>query len=392
MQFLCCISRVRPKELLTVYLMLVSLTCLVTYIVKSSQPNHVYNVIIPVCSNQSQKTVLDELDNGNVNDVDLTACSCGNNASQFNCSIICMHSPQSSSTESSQDLQKRETQLVYMKDRNTTASLKVTYKSPIVLVMIFSRPSSFRLRQSSRNTWLNSSISEKAVVHKFVIGLSGLDHELFNDIQKESEKYRDLLLFDKHKEAYGPQCTDKLLRTLQWASKHSTAQYLMKTDDDCYVRLDYIIHILETRSKISHKPFLCGTIVQHEIPNSEGKWAEHGWHHTKEYLPFPLGSGYILPQALVKAIVTSNDLVPLRKLNNEDVTVGLWLAQYNIDYVYIQRYDHDLISEEEACLVCPHAAENITIFHCSQSHELMYEAHNCLKKIRIGCFCNVLVK
>ena len=347
----------------------------------------VLNSVQQACSNiaqEDQSPKNRELDN-DIN-VAFRKCSCEKYSRNFNCSIICQERPKYSTVTSSQGLRKQENRYTINRDKYPSSQVDL----PSLLVVIFSRPSSFLLRQSCRKTWLNGS--QKGVVHRFVIGLSGLESELLKDIQKESKDYTDLLLLDQHKEAYGPHCTDKLLLTLYWASRHSTARYLMKTDDDCYVRLDYIIHILETRSKISHKPFLCGTIVQHALPGSTGKWAEHGWHQTKEYLPFSLGSGHVLPLSLVKTIVNSNDLVPLRKLNNEDVTLGLWLAQYNIDYVHIQRYSHKLISEKEEGSVCPSDAENITIFHCSQSHELMYKAHNCFKTIQIGCFCNVRVR
>ena len=69
------------------------------------------------------------------------------------------------------------------------------------------------------------------------------------------------------------------------------------------------------------------------------KWNEKNWNLTKEYLPFAYGSGYILPVSIVKSIVHSNNIVPLRKLQNEDVTVGLWVAPYDIDYIDMKRYN-----------------------------------------------------
>ena len=70
-----------------------------------------------------------------------------------------------------------------------------------------------------------------------MIGTVGSNEEEYRNLQRESEQYGDLLLLENHTESYSRQCTDKLLLSFQWLAKHSRAGYVMKTDDDCYVRL-----------------------------------------------------------------------------------------------------------------------------------------------------------
>jgi hypothetical protein len=254
-------------------------------------------------------------------------------------------------------------------------------QQPFLLVVIFSTPTAFGHRNSSRNTWMKDFMNTTEVVVKFVIGLADIDVKTQSDIKEESENYGDLLLFPEHKEGYGPQCTEKLLITLKWASKHTEAIYLMKTDDDCYVRLGCILDILQTRSKLSEKPFLCGTIHQNAYPHKKGKWAEQNWKLSHQYLPFPFGSGYILPLSLVRSIIASNDLIPLRKLRNEDVTIGVWVASYDIDYINIRR---QYVNADRTTL-CPSDHTDVAIVHCP-SPEAKYTTHNsCLSGNRKGC-------
>ena len=239
-------------------------------------------------------------------------------------------------------------------------------------VIIFSKSASRDLRKACRNTWLKDYRNSTEVVFRFVIGTAGLDEEENHKLQTESIQYGDLLLLQNHTESYGYECTNKLLLSFQWVANHSKAQYVMKTDDDCYVRLGVILSPLYKRTSQTKKPFLCGTIMHNKKPFSQGKWIKDKWNLTKEYLPFPYGSGYILPVSLMKTILLSNNIVPLRKLRNEDVTVGLWVAQYDIDYINIERH-----SEETEEFTCLPRNDQTVVYHCFQSSELMYRVHNC---------------
>ena len=198
-----------------------------------------------------------------------------------------------------------------------------TPSSIFLMILIFSRPSSFTLCNSCRKTWMMAYHGNSEVLFKFVIGLGGVDEAVHKEIESESDIHGDLLIFDDHEERYGSQCTKKLQLTLQWASAHTKSLFLMKTDDDVYVRLGYILVLLHKRWSLTAKPFLCGTIACNEAPAESGKWAENDWWLTEKYLPFPFGSGYIIPMNLVHAVVASNSYAPLRKLTNKDVSLGI---------------------------------------------------------------------
>ena len=153
----------------------------------------------------------------------------------------------------------------------------------------------------------------------------------------------------------------------------------MKMDDDCYVRLGLILPKLHKRTTQTKRPFLYGSISwyhEHQSHMHMGdKWNEKNWNLTKEYLPFADGSGYILPVSIVKSIVHSNNIVPQRKLQNEDVTVGLCAAPYDIDYIDMNRYNGRMNQ-----FSCPGSTSTF-IYHCWQSSKLLYSVHKCLQRV-----------
>ena len=250
---------------------------------------------------------------------------------------------------------------------------------PFLVIMIFSKPAVSNLRNTCRNTWLKDYRDSTEVVHWFVIGTAGVNEEEKWKLQTESEQYGDILLLENHTESYGHQCTNKLLLSFHWVANHSKAQYVMKTDDDCYVRLPLILPQLHKRTMQTKRPFLYGSISWYHKPQTENKWMEKNWNLTKEYLPFPYGSGYILPVLIVKSIVHSNNIVPLRKLQNEDVTVGLWVATYNIDYIDMKRHNGGMNQ-----FSCPHGLDSTFIYHCWQSSKLLYNLHKCSQRFRVA--------
>ena len=64
---------------------------------------------------------------------------------------------------------------------------------------------------------------------------------------------------------------------------------------------------------------------------------------TDRYIPYALGGGYVLSHDLVRYISTNSDL--LRQFNNEDVSVGTWLAPLkNIHRVHDVRFDTEATS------------------------------------------------
>ena len=243
-------------------------------------------------------------------------------------------------------------------------------EAPMLVVCVFSRPEAMYLRRSSKNTWMKKFKDNKDILFKFMIGTGGLDNHTLSTLHSELKTYGDLVPLDGHKEEYGLQCTEKLMLTFQWIINHTKATFVMKTDDDCYIRLQCLMSLI-MKADLQNKPFLLGNILVNEPPNVDGKWKEAGWNLTREYLPFAYGSGYVLLRSLIAGIVANDKVFPLRRYNNEDVTLGVWLAPYNISYINMERTE---VRNDD---FCKEDVREHPVIHCFGSPDCMYKVHRC---------------
>ena len=254
-----------------------------------------------------------------------------------------------------------------------------------ILVIIFTRPSAFEIRTASRETWMRDFQDKSRVLYRFVLGMGSQSEEVKDRVQREADTHKDMVLLHNHTESFGPACTKKLLLSLQWAVDNVECDYFMKADDDCYLRIGALVDFLHTRTGVF--PILHATIRSNSQPMKEGRYADHEWSFGLVYPPFPYGSGYTVSFSVIKSIVKSNAILPLRHFPNEDVTIGVWLAPYNMRYYNIKRFYYNEKNNKEMNIsLCPREKKNIIVFHYDQSPELMREAHKCLGKCQeVAC-------
>ena len=237
-----------------------------------------------------------------------------------------------------------------------------------LLVLVFSRGESSFKRNISRVTWIEDTKSRRDVSVFFVVGTRGLSEEARRGVSSEEREHGDLLLLPEHEDTYA-NLTGKLQAALGWAVENrADCSYVMKGDDDCYIMVDRLLPTLRTRSP--KDPLLWGSIQWHARPMKEGKWAEHNWLYGTEYLPYPLGTGYVLSFPLINTIMRATS--PLRTLANDDVSIGLWVAPYQVEY---KTFGVHVYAAEDKCLT---SEKDIVVFHFDQSPSKLYEAHHIL--------------
>ena len=67
------------------------------------------------------------------------------------------------------------------------------------------------------------------------------------------------------------------------------------------------------------------------------------FYPVNRYIPYALGGGYVLSHDLVRYISKNSEL--LKQFNNEDVSIGTWLAPLkNVRRVHDVRFDTESIS------------------------------------------------
>lgn len=219
-------------------------------------------------------------------------------------------------------------------------------KSPELIVLILSAPDNFAKRNTIRETWLKLEHRARVHVkfkHFFVIGGLGLSVAGNKAVNNEQLKYNDVLILPLH-DSY-KNLTQKVLKSFEWLQGHYELfdvdfKYVLKCDDDSFVRIDNLMQELAQIELIYLKtdfedlklmkgdtsPFLrvnwqvndfkptdedlslyWGYFNGNAKVKSSGKWKESSWMLCDNYLPYALGGGYVLSRKLVGFLAQNAD-------------------------------------------------------------------------------------
>lgn len=171
------------------------------------------------------------------------------------------------------------------------------------------------------------------VLHYFAIGSENVPSIEMNTLTKEHRKYHDLLFLNDLHESYS-NLTLKLLKTMEAVSNIQSFEYLLKTDDDTYVKLDYLIEDLYEYDKAMKRKQSTPNAIKPELYwgyfngraniKIHGQWKESNFNLCDHYLPYAIGGGYILSKNLVHFIAQNRRT--LSQYKSEDASVGIWLS------------------------------------------------------------------
>jgi len=202
------------------------------------------------------------------------------------------------------------------------------------VVGIMSSPAHFEERQAIRESWiqfqsltdpkLNSlTIAEKkSIVIRFIIG-DVLDSPATEAaLQTESFDNRDIIRVPVVESYFN--LTLKTGEFFKWADASFRYRWVMKCDDDSFVRVDLLLQELLQRSSsnLYMGKIWTGTPVDRRI-DAHTPWRQHP--------SFAAGAGYVLSSDLVSFIIRNYD--GLYKYPLEDVAVGSWIAALKMDVV-----------------------------------------------------------
>ncbi|XP_002735279.1 beta-1,3-galactosyltransferase 6-like [Saccoglossus kowalevskii] len=203
-------------------------------------------------------------------------------------------------------------------------------------VMIMTGPKNIERRNTIRQTWLLNH--RRDVMPRFVIGIEGLNLMEREQLEIEQSEHGDLLLLPTLQDAYN-KLTEKLLKMYIWLDQNVNFTFVLKADDDTFARLDIIVSELHTmHPAVVYWGFFDGRAMA----KKRGKWAEEDWKLCDRYLPYALGGGYILSHDLVHFVARNSDYLKL--YNNEDVSLGVWLAPVEINRIHDTRFNTEYLS------------------------------------------------
>ena len=168
----------------------------------------------------------------------------------------------------------------------------------------------------------------------FAIGTKGLNGPLVLELRQEKFLYNDLMFLDDLQDSYS-NLTTKLKASIEKLTNEFKFLYLLKTDDDTYVKLDLLKNELISYDKKLTKALT--NYGENPIPDlywgyfngganikTSGQWKETHYNLCSRYIPYALGGGYIINRNIAEYLSINSKL--LSTYVSEDVSMGTWLS------------------------------------------------------------------
>ncbi|KAJ4960318.1 hypothetical protein NE237_020228 [Protea cynaroides] len=195
-----------------------------------------------------------------------------------------------------------------------------------LFIGIFSTANNFKRRMAVRRTWMQySAVRSGAVAVRFFVGLH--KNQLVNEeLWNEALTYGDIQLMPFVD--YYSLITWKTIAICIFGTEVVSAKYVMKTDDDAFVRVDEVLASLN-RLNVT-LGLLYGLINSDSQPhrNPESKWfiSLEEWPE-ETYPPWAHGPGYVVSCDIAKAVNKRHKKGHLKMFKLEDVAMGIWIAE-----------------------------------------------------------------
>jgi Galactosyltransferase/Variant SH3 domain/Galactoside-binding lectin len=221
-----------------------------------------------------------------------------------------------------------------------------------LFVGVLSVGKNFANRQAARLTWMRyPAFASRRVVARFFLAQQPGHPEVTQRVKEEAEKYGDIVIapFIDHY----LNLSRKTKAICEYYVNAVDADYMMKVDDDTFVRIPEILERLKQVD--SSKELYMGSIVMRSVPSRDKtyKWymPESEWPF-EYYPPFAHGPGYLLSRKLAEVIVEAHMQKKLRLLRLEDIAMGSWVEyarevmEKEVDLVPDNRFHIFLCAED----------------------------------------------
>ncbi|KAF3431471.1 hypothetical protein FNV43_RR26202 [Rhamnella rubrinervis] len=211
-------------------------------------------------------------------------------------------------------------------DLEVLKSAPLSPQKPVTLFIgVFSTANNFKRRMAVRRTWMQyAAVRNGAVAVRFFVGLH--KNQIVNEeLWKEARTYGDIQLMP-FVDYYGL-ITWKTLAICIFGTQVVSAKFVMKTDDDAFVRVDEVLASLQRIN--ATRGLLYGLINSDSRPhrNPESKWyiSIEEWPE-ETYPPWAHGPGYVVSRDIAKTVFERHRKGRLKMFKLEDVAMGLWIA------------------------------------------------------------------
>ncbi|KAG1348222.1 hydroxyproline O-galactosyltransferase GALT2 [Cocos nucifera] len=211
-----------------------------------------------------------------------------------------------------------------MSEKWKTTSLP---EKPVELFIgVLSATNHFAERMAIRKTWMQyPAVLSSNVVVRFFVALSPRK-EVNAALKKEAEYFGDVVILpfmDRYELV-----VLKTIAICEYGVHNLTAEYIMKSDDDTFIRVDVVLKEIE--GIVQNKSLYMGNLNLLHRPLRSGKWAVTYEEWPEEiYPPYANGPGYIISGDIAKFIIAQHANQSLRLFKMEDVSMGMWVEEFN---------------------------------------------------------------
>ncbi|KQK13710.1 hydroxyproline O-galactosyltransferase GALT6 [Brachypodium distachyon] len=213
-------------------------------------------------------------------------------------------------------------------------------EEPVELFIgILSAGSHFTERMAVRRSWMSAVRNSSSTMARFFVALNERK-EVNEDLKKEANFFRDIIIVP-FVDSYDLVVL-KTVAICEYAARVVSAKYVMKCDDDTFVRLDSVM--AEVKKIPDDKSFYVGNMNYYHRPLRKGKWAVSYEEWPKDtYPPYADGPGYIVSSDIANFVVFEMETGRLNMFKMEDVSVGMWVGQFNgsvkaVEYAHSVRF------------------------------------------------------
>jgi hypothetical protein len=194
-------------------------------------------------------------------------------------------------------------------------------EGPLVLFAVTSGrgPEYTARREAVRKSWGAELGSDKRAMLRFFVGKSDAGvGETESDVVElhDLDNYADL--------------TNKTVHLLEWSLQNTRARYVMKVDDDVFLRVNDVLTELGTQA--SSPPLFWGRVHKHSKPERDPKgkyYLGFSEYRNTTFPPFVTGNAYVLSRDVVERLVHQAE-THIPWIHLEDVQMGLWARDLNL--------------------------------------------------------------
>lgn len=239
--------------------------------------------------------------------------------------------------------------LEHVIDLEALKSVHLPLQKPLDLFIgVFSTANNFKRRMAVRRTWMQyPAVRSGAVAVRFFVGLHKnqmVNEELWN----EARTYGDTQLMPFVD--YYSLITWKTLAICIFGTEVVSAKFVMKTDDDAFVRVDEVLASLDRINVTSGLLYGLINSDSHPHRNPDSKWfiSNEEWSEDA-YPPWAHGPGYVVSHDIAKTVYKRHKIGRLKMFKLEDVAMGIWIADMKKDGGLEVRYEKEERIYNEGC-------------------------------------------